>query len=156
MAHLITEDCTGCSACQRQCPVEAISGTFKERYVIDASTCVDCGVCGWICPDDAVLDGHGAPVPRLPRPMRPRPNVLEELCNGCGVCLDYCPFDCRDLVGDRHGGFSYLSGPGRCVGCGECSASCIKGAIVMEPFDLRTFDAAAEAARLERLLRKSA
>ena len=156
MAHLITEDCTGCSACQRQCPVEAIQGEFKKRYIIDPLLCVDCGVCGWICPDDAVLDAAGELVPRLPRPMRPRPQVLEHLCNGCGVCLDYCPFDCRDLIGPRHDGFAFLSSPMRCVGCGECSTSCIKGAIEMKPFDLRNYDAAAEAARLERLLRRTA
>ncbi len=156
MPHFITEDCTGCSACERQCPVDAISGNFKERYVIDPVACVECSVCGWICPDDAVLDQHGMLVPRLPRRTRPRPQLVEALCNGCSVCLDYCPFDCRDLIGRTHDGLAFLSAPGRCVGCGECAKSCIKGAIEMRPTDLREYDPVAEAVRLERLLRKSA
>ena len=135
--------------------MEAISGAFKERYIIDPVACVECGVCGWICPDDAVLDQHGTLVPRIFRRNRPRPNLVQELCNGCSVCLDYCPFDCRGLIGRRHDGFAWLAHPERCVGCGECAESCIKGAIQMRPFDLREYDAAAEAARLEQLLRKA-
>jgi NADH:ubiquinone oxidoreductase subunit F (NADH-binding)/NAD-dependent dihydropyrimidine dehydrogenase PreA subunit/(2Fe-2S) ferredoxin len=49
------EKCTGCAACARQCPQEAISGGKKEHHVIDQDLCIRCGVCLDTCKFDAVL-----------------------------------------------------------------------------------------------------
>jgi NADH-quinone oxidoreductase subunit F len=49
------EKCTGCAACARQCPQEAISGGKKESHVIDQDLCIRCGVCLDTCRFDAVL-----------------------------------------------------------------------------------------------------
>jgi len=46
--------CTGCGACLRKCPSQAISGTKKEPHEIDQSKCVKCGVCLDTCRFDAV------------------------------------------------------------------------------------------------------
>jgi len=48
------ETCTGCGACRRRCPVEAVSGEAKKPHTIDAEKCVRCGVCADVCPVDAV------------------------------------------------------------------------------------------------------
>lgn len=149
MAHVIDERCNGCSACARQCPVQAIDGVFREQYRVDGALCIDCGVCGWICPKTAVVDERGRRVQRLRRDQRPRPVVDVDLCNGCALCLDLCPFDCRALVGRVHAGISYLALPDRCVACGECERICDKRAIICKPLDLRAYDPATQVQQLK-------
>ncbi|OPY06341.1 MAG: NADP-reducing hydrogenase subunit HndC [Syntrophus sp. PtaB.Bin001] len=48
------EKCTGCGACAKKCPVEAISGERKKVHAIDQAKCVKCGVCRETCKFDAV------------------------------------------------------------------------------------------------------
>ncbi|MCP4302129.1 MAG: 4Fe-4S dicluster domain-containing protein, partial [Gammaproteobacteria bacterium] len=50
----INDKCIGCSACARQCPVDAITGERKEKYVVNQETCIRCGVCRDVCKFDAV------------------------------------------------------------------------------------------------------
>ncbi|MCL1790125.1 MAG: NADH-quinone oxidoreductase subunit NuoF [Peptococcaceae bacterium] len=51
---IITDKCTGCSACARVCPNTAISGKAKEPYSIDQNLCVKCGMCMEKCKFDAI------------------------------------------------------------------------------------------------------
>ena len=53
--RIIPENCTGCGACRRNCPTEAITGEKKMPHVIDQNKCVKCGVCMTKCKFDAVL-----------------------------------------------------------------------------------------------------
>ncbi|MBM3501736.1 MAG: NADH-quinone oxidoreductase subunit F, partial [Armatimonadetes bacterium] len=46
--------CSGCHACFRACPTEAISGEAKAAHVIAAAKCVKCGSCLDVCKFDAV------------------------------------------------------------------------------------------------------
>ncbi|MHB0979819.1 MAG: NADH-ubiquinone oxidoreductase-F iron-sulfur binding region domain-containing protein [Thermoleophilia bacterium] len=46
--------CTGCRACSRACPVEAITGEKKEPHFIDDNLCIRCGACYEKCRFDAV------------------------------------------------------------------------------------------------------
>jgi NADH-quinone oxidoreductase subunit F len=47
--------CTGCHACFKACPTEAISGEVKAAHVISTAKCVKCGSCLDVCKFDAVV-----------------------------------------------------------------------------------------------------
>ena len=49
MAHVISDECVSCGACEAECPVGAIS-QGADHYEIDADACVDCGACAAQCP----------------------------------------------------------------------------------------------------------
>ena len=49
LSYVITDKCIGCSACSRKCPVGAISGEIKQKFVIDQAKCIKCGVCQSTC-----------------------------------------------------------------------------------------------------------
>lgn len=51
------EACTGCTACFKNCPVNAITGERKQPHVIDQDTCIKCGMCNTVCKFDAVEVG---------------------------------------------------------------------------------------------------
>ena len=50
----ITDDCKGCTACARHCPVGAISGEKKQQHKIDPAVCIKCGKCEESCKFGAV------------------------------------------------------------------------------------------------------
>jgi len=52
MAYVITGDCTGCGACESECPVECIKEE-DGKYIIDREACTDCGACEGVCPVEA-------------------------------------------------------------------------------------------------------
>ncbi len=48
------ENCTGCTVCAKNCPVDAISGERKEIHFIDQEACIKCGVCYTKCKFEAI------------------------------------------------------------------------------------------------------
>ena len=55
MKYKITDKCIGCSACSRQCPVNAISGELKQKFDIDQEKCIKCGKCYSTCRFGAIV-----------------------------------------------------------------------------------------------------
>jgi NADP-reducing hydrogenase subunit HndC len=56
MQYIVNPDnCVGCTACARVCPVNAITGVRKEVHFINPSICIKCGACIEKCKFDAIF-----------------------------------------------------------------------------------------------------
>jgi ferredoxin len=53
MAHVITDECIACAACEAECPEEAIS-EGDPIFTINADLCTDCGACAEVCPVECI------------------------------------------------------------------------------------------------------
>ncbi len=49
-----SETCTGCGACIKVCPVQAITGEKKAAHSISETVCIKCGACIEVCPVNAI------------------------------------------------------------------------------------------------------
>ncbi len=59
------------------------------------------------------------------------PTVAEDLCNGCGACLDFCAFG---VFGAAEDGKVTVAEPFKCqVGCSSCANVCPPRAITFPP-----------------------
>jgi heterodisulfide reductase subunit A len=70
--------------------------------------------------------------------------VDKELCNGCGVCEEACPYKAISVDGIAHVTETL------CQGCGICAAACPVGAIDMRHYTDEQIVAQIDAALLER------
>jgi len=52
--EIVVEECRGCGACLKECPVEAISGEKRKPHALDQSLCVRCGACFDACSFSAI------------------------------------------------------------------------------------------------------
>ena len=60
------------------------------------------------------------------------PTIMEELCDGCRICLDFCPFGVFGY--DEKTNKVKVSSPFYCeVGCSICAAKCEPKAILFPP-----------------------
>lgn len=135
MSHLITAACTGCTACVRVCPVNAISGKRKAVHQIDPNICIDCGACGRTCPSEAVFDPAGELCVMIKRNAWLHPVIQETKCIACGMCVQVCPtsaLDFTDHVDHRNFTIAYLKEEKNCIGCSFCEGSCPVNAIHMQ------------------------
>lgn len=55
LQYEITDACKGCTLCAKRCPVNAISGTVKQKHIIDQTKCIKCGVCMDNCKFNAII-----------------------------------------------------------------------------------------------------
>jgi len=70
MAYVICEPCIGVKAtkCVEVCPVDAIHPrpdeegfADAEQLYIDPETCIDCGACAAVCPEEAIFAEEEVP-----------------------------------------------------------------------------------------------
>jgi NADH:ubiquinone oxidoreductase subunit F (NADH-binding)/(2Fe-2S) ferredoxin/Pyruvate/2-oxoacid:ferredoxin oxidoreductase delta subunit len=52
--RIIPEACTGCGACLKVCPTQAITGEKKEVHFIHQEKCIKCGMCYSTCRFEAI------------------------------------------------------------------------------------------------------
>ena len=93
--------------------------------------------------DEAIAQGSGAAARALMILFRDEVEtgaiisvVDEDLCIGCGACLDTCPFDALELQTRK----AYIN-PVACKGCGSCQVACPVGAITQLNFTSRQIEA---------------
>ena len=135
MSYAIISTCTGCTACVKICPVNAITGVRKGYHTIDRAICIDCGACGRICPAQAVLDASGELCQTLKRSLWLQPIILADKCISCGICLEVCPTSALDfaaLTDHRVRAIAWLKDGRGCIGCSFCAIACPVDAMVME------------------------
>jgi NADH:ubiquinone oxidoreductase subunit F (NADH-binding)/(2Fe-2S) ferredoxin len=53
--YIDVDKCTGCSACAKKCPTNAIIGTPRSPYFVVEEKCIGCGVCETTCKFGAVF-----------------------------------------------------------------------------------------------------
>lgn len=58
---------------------------------------------------------------------------VEELCAGCGMCVNLCPYSALALI-DKEGRSVMEVTEAKCKGCGTCGGFCPGGAIKMQHF----------------------
>ncbi len=55
ITYEITDDCTGCLACIKVCPVSAITGQKKKKHFLNQQICDRCGSCYDVCQFNAII-----------------------------------------------------------------------------------------------------
>ncbi len=135
MYHIL-ENCTGCTACAKLCPVSAITGERNQLHAINEKRCIECGVCGRICPKGAITDGSGTICNPVPRAKWEKPDIDKGRCTACGICVFVCRAKALRIAmpvfkGDIHVA-AELYEPKKCVGCALCSLECPIKIIIMK------------------------
>ena len=52
--YILDDKCTGCGACLKLCPQQAIQGEPKKTHVISSENCIRCDICRDACPVEAI------------------------------------------------------------------------------------------------------
>jgi NADH-quinone oxidoreductase subunit I len=87
--------------------VSSLEGSHRWIRLIEPA-CTSCMICVRECPTWCIsLDSHAEPVWGLPSGARERTrNVLDRfaidwsLCMYCGICIEECPYDALEWVGE--------------------------------------------------------
>lgn len=96
--YVVTNMCRGCVArpCALNCNKNAIS-FHNGQASIDASMCVNCGLCQKNCPFHAIIYQpvpceESCPVGAISKDERGKEHIDPSKCIYCGRCIEACPF----------------------------------------------------------------
>jgi heterodisulfide reductase subunit A len=87
-ARVKEENCTGCAACTKVCPYQAIYLNDEKKAVVVEAACMGCGTCGAECRFDAITMRHFtdeqiyAQIDAFSE-RRPETKILAFNCNWC-------------------------------------------------------------------------
>ncbi len=97
----VAADCTGCRACHHICPTGAIELKQEEQVLKIWNREFDIPVC----------------------------SVQPDICRGCGVCEEVCPFSIPRVIMQKDELPVAQISQSVCLGCGICAGACPTGAI---------------------------
>jgi len=105
---------------------------------------VACGACAFVCPTGEIqmtqADGKFHIWNR--EFDIPLCEVEKDLCRGCGICEEVCPWDIPRMVPLKTGEVTAYITPSYCTGCGICAGACPTGAIKQDAFSDGTMSGA--------------
>jgi len=90
---IVSDKCTGCGICKKNCPIEAIE--IVSRKAVIHANCVQCGICTRVCPFQAITKDA-------------------EIGEGAVVCSS-CPIQCRVPLGSTGACKRYTNENGKLV-----------------------------------------
>lgn len=142
--HDVDEKCIMCGLCTRVCQDLGPGAISTLKRGIDkeigpdlsgvAEACTGCRTCAYLCPTGAIpMEQSDQKLKIWNREFKiPICSVDPDLCRGCGVCEEVCPFSIPRVTLDKEGRPTARISPTTCVGCGICAGACPTGAITQE------------------------
>ncbi len=98
-----------------------------------------CNCCGCCC--EAMIAARKFAIMNPVHTTNFLPYVKEELCNGCGKCVNVCPVEAMSMVSannpDKPDARKVLVNESTCLGCGVCVRSCSKTALHLKSRETR-------------------
>ena len=102
---------------------------FHEKNDLEREEFAICNCCKCCCGTFELYYRGAAPMQTY---ASHRARADAELCNGCGVCVDMCPMEAIELVGD----VARIKEE-KCIGCGVCAHHCPSAALALERTGIR-------------------
>ncbi|OGD35349.1 MAG: hypothetical protein A2V45_09740 [Candidatus Aminicenantes bacterium RBG_19FT_COMBO_58_17] len=84
-----------------------------------------CCCCGCCCGVLRTMKTHPEPAKIISSPFRV--SVQDDLCDGCGICLDRCQMEALSMIDGL-----VAADLSRCIGCGLCVSTCPTKALSLE------------------------
>ena len=96
--YMVTNACQACVArsCMMNCPKKCVEISGGRAH-IDASKCVNCGICMQNCPFHAIIKipvpcEEACPVGAISKNENGKERIDYSKCTYCGACMRECPF----------------------------------------------------------------
>ena len=126
------DNCRGCTACARACPVGAIDGEVKKIHEIKQDECIRCGMCYDTCKFNAIYQGDI--LPEKPAPKKPAaPKKADAAAPAAAAAATAAAAGEPELATSANSEFDpdkavRIYGP-KCKGCTMCAKQCPVSAI---------------------------